>query len=286
MDGPQLLIESLSVPIPRGSDGYMWQYHSRSDAHSKVACWGVMFDLLQHSSVLRKHVQSRKVVFGINFEIIDFVNHQKKNLDLVIARPQEGVAATHSRHTFESLVNSWNIHLDQAQKDRLRGLPVFTEGAFGANAVLMALEAKACMTAHSKAGPRLFDELNSSHQIVHAASEKAIAVGFVMINAASTFLSPDINRRCSFTEATEVSNHNQPQAAESTMRRVLSLPTRAGSSGSGYDGLAAVVVDMPNDGRKVRLVTDPPAPAKRSSHHYESMVSRVAHEYDIRFAGI
>jgi len=286
MDGPDLLVASMSTPLPRGADGHLWQYHSRSDTHSKVACWGVMFDLLQHSEVLRRHVESGKVVFGINFEINDFVHHRKKNLDLVIARPQQGVAEPAQPRTFSSLTDAWSIELTRDQRRRLDALPVFSEGAFGANAVLMALEAKACMTAHSKAGPRLFDELNSSHQIVHAASERALAVGFVMINSATTFVSPDLNRRRSYTEADEVSHHKQPAAAATSMKRVESLPTRAGASGQGYDGLAAVLVDMPNDGRPVRLEKAPPAPSSTSPYHYDSMISRVANEYDGRFANI
>jgi len=276
----------MSTPQPRGADGFLWQYHSRSDTHSKVACWGVMFDLLQHSDVLRKHVASGKVVFGINFEINDFVHHRKKNLDLVIARPQQGVASPARPRTFSALTETWSIELSVDQRRRLDALPVFTEGAFGANAVLMALEAKACMTAHSKAGPRLFDELNSSHQIVHAASERALAVGFVMINSAATFVSPDLNRRRSYTEADEISHHKQPAAAQTAVKRVESLPTRSGASGHGYDGIAAVLVDMPNDGSPVRLDASLPAPPPTSPYHYESMISRVANEYDGRFSGI
>jgi uncharacterized RmlC-like cupin family protein len=41
-------------------------------------------------------------------------------------------------------------------------------------AVLIALEAKACMTAHVKALPRLYDELNSSHQCVHGSSSPRV----------------------------------------------------------------------------------------------------------------
>lgn len=286
MDGPNLLVASMSTPLPRGADGYLWQYHSRSDTHSKVACWGIMYDLLQHSDVLREHVTSGKVVFGINFEINDFVHHRKKNLDLVIARPQHGVASSGETRTFASLTDAWSIQLTPDQHRRLDMLPAFVEGAFGANAVLLALEAKACMTAHSKAGPRLFDELNSSHQIIHAASERALAVGFVMINSASTFLSPDMNRRRSYTEADHVSEHKQPAAAQTAMRRVESLPTRSGASGHGYDGIAAITVDMPNDGTRVRLDTRPPAPSASSPYNYGSMISRVANEYDGRFSGI
>ena len=38
------------------------------------------------------------------------------------------------------------------------------------------------MTAHVKSLPRLYDELNSSHQIVHGASNNALSIGMVTVN--------------------------------------------------------------------------------------------------------
>lgn len=284
MDGVDILVRSLSVPQPRGSDERLWQYHSRSDLHSKVACWAIMFDLLQHSSALRRQVADGTVVFGVNFEINDWENARRKNLDLVIARPQEGEQArARDPHSLRSLREHWSIQLSDEQEQRLGELPDVVEGAFGANAVVMALEAKAVMTAHAKAGPRFYDELNSSHSIVHAASQQALAVGFTMINIANTFISPDLNRGVSYTDADEVSEHRQPHDAQQSVGRVEALPRRSGGQGIGYDGLAIVIVDMPNDGSSVTAIDDPPAPATSSPYHYESMISRVAHEYDTRF---
>lgn len=48
-----------------------------------------------------------------------------------------------------------------AQATKLGSLPELPRAPVGA--VLMALEAKAAMTEHVKALPRLYDELNSSH---------------------------------------------------------------------------------------------------------------------------
>ena len=62
-------------------------------------------------------------------------------------------------------------------------------------AVLIALEAKACMTAHQRALPRLYDELNSSHLTVHGANDQATAAGFAMINIADRYRSPDLNKK-------------------------------------------------------------------------------------------
>ena len=87
MDALDILVRTLSTPAPMGPSRTLWQYHSRSDRHSKIACWGVLFDLLQTSGLLRSHVADGKVVFGVNHVMRDFVNNKKKALDLVLCRP-------------------------------------------------------------------------------------------------------------------------------------------------------------------------------------------------------
>lgn len=92
-----------------GSSGTEWQYHSRSDRHSKVACWGVLSDLLATSALLRDHVSDGKVVFGVNHSMHDFVNDQRKDLDLVIARPGEGKStARHERSSNWVSTMAWS----------------------------------------------------------------------------------------------------------------------------------------------------------------------------------
>jgi hypothetical protein len=53
MNGPDILVRTLSRTNVSDKYGNPWQYHSRSDHHSKVACWGIVFDLLRSSSLLR-----------------------------------------------------------------------------------------------------------------------------------------------------------------------------------------------------------------------------------------
>lgn len=281
MDGPTILVASLSVPQPRGRSKARWQYHSRSDLHSKVACWGVCFDLLRQSSLLRQHVQAGKVVFGVNHEMRDFSTNRKKNLDLVIARPS-GPHTTSSPRTLGELAAEYDVVLDQVQQQTLQGLPVLQEGSVGA--VLVALEAKATMTAHGKARPRLYDELNSSHLTVHGASSQALAVGFVMVNASTTFVSPDLNKRP--RQRKIISSHTQPAAAASIIEKVKEMPRRTGPRTSGFDGLAIVVVSLSNDGTPVTLVSGTPAPQPGDIFYYDNMVTRVANEYDTTFASI
>src|SRR5262249_37390761 len=147
-----ILVASMSVPQPRGPNKALWQYHSRSDLHSKVACWGVLFDLLAQSSLLRRHANDGEVILGVNHELRDFQTGRKKKLDLVVARPA-GAFQGRAR-TLGALADEWGVVLDPGQRARLGGLPPLVEGVVG-SAVLVAMEAKAAMTAHSKARPRL-----------------------------------------------------------------------------------------------------------------------------------
>ncbi|MBI0374705.1 hypothetical protein JBE27_00045 [Streptomyces albiflaviniger] len=238
-----------------------------------------MFDLMQTSGLLRSHVESGKVAFGINHQMVDFVNHKEKDLDLVLCRPGSGPGPKRKPYTLASLAKKWGIELTEDEQARLDALPELREAPVGH--VLAALEAKACMTEHGKAGPRLYDELNSSHQIVHGATSQALAVGFCMVNAADKFYSPTNQHN-----GPEANLHNQPHAAQKAIEAVSRLPRRSGSIDRGYDGLGIVVVDLTNDGTPVKLVTEAPAPPVGNIFHYDSMLHRVAHEYDTSFSHI
>ena len=56
---------------------------------------------------------------------------------------------------------------------------------------------------------------------------------------------------------------------------------RSGGSGTGFDAIGMMVVDMANDGSPVRVVDEPPVPFT-----YDAMVRRVAHEYAANFSRI
>jgi hypothetical protein len=162
-------------------------------------------------------------------------------------------------------------------------LPSIFEARVTGSGVLVALEAKAAMTAHNKAQPRLYDELNSSHLTIHGASAQALAVGLVMVNASPAFVSPGLQRPGS---APVVSQHNQPAAAQGIVDKVKEIPRRTGSQQHGFDGLGIVVIDSANDGTPVRVVNAPPAPLPGEIFFYDDMVTRIANEYDTRFASI
>ena len=279
MYGPDILVRTLSKATRVDRFGNSWQYHSRSDHHSKVACWGVVFDLLASSPLLRRHVESGVVHFGINHEMRVFANDRKKNLDLVLCTPS-GATGKFAAQTLGALAQDYEIELSSEEASVFADLPVLTRAPVGS--VLMALEAKACMTAHQRALPRLYDELNSSHLTVHGANDEAIAAGFTMVNIAEHYLSPDLNKK-NRAAAPEWSLHNQPRDALLAIDKILQLPKRTKTGETGYDALSILVVDMSNDGGDVKLVTEPPAPQPGAVCHYASMIDRLRQTYATRF---
>lgn len=289
MRGPEIIARTLSVPQAPDRFGNTWQYHSRSDRHSKVACWAVLFDLLQASDLLQRHVRAGKVAFGINRRLNDWQTGKKKDLDMVVARapgsaPPPGGQAV----DLPAMAHRYGLVLTDEERVELDSLPAGPAGVAGAT-VLVALEAKACMTAHIKALPRLHDELASSHSIVHGDNPNALSIGFVMVNASDRFVSPDLNRHPITSETpAAVSQHNQPRATERTLNDIQDIRRRPGpgSGAAGFDAFGALVVRMANDGSPVTVMTGSPAPGPSNEYHYDQMVSRAAHLYDSTFGHV
>jgi hypothetical protein len=137
-----------------------------------------MFDLMRACPLLRNHSAAGKIWFGINHEMADFKNDRAKDLDLVVST---GTFQRKGRHvrTLAELSAHYAIRLTDEESAYLDELPPVQEGKIGS--VLIALEAKACMTAHQRALPRFYDELNSSHLTVHGASDQAMVTSRVVV---------------------------------------------------------------------------------------------------------
>jgi hypothetical protein len=279
MLGTAILARSLSVPNVTDSGGHEWQYHSRSDQHSKIACWALLFDLLDTCPLLRKHIEAGKIGFGINHEMREFKSGRKKNLDLVLCTPGTGAAEP---QTFEGLATRYRVLLTPSEAAQLAKLPPLRRVPVGS--VFLALEAKACMTEHIKALPRLYDELNSSHLAIHGASDDAIAAGFAVVNMAATFLSPGLNKDGPDAPHVKVTRHKQPTVTVRTIEKLKEIPRRMHAGTEGFDALGIVVLHLQNDGTPVTIVTDPPAPAPGDVWHYDQMIRRIAALYATRFA--
>lgn len=278
MDGPSLIARSIEGCAIADKFGNEWQYHSRSDRHSKIACWVIAFDLMLRSELLREHLASGKVVLGVNHTLRDFQTQRKKDLDLVIAQPGSGQLAK-AGADFATKATDWGIALGPDDRAALASLPSAPIAPVAS--VLVALEAKAAMTAHVRALPRLHDELDSSHSTTHGNSERALAVGFVMVNAGEKFLSTDMNKFDLSKAPANVNRHRQPADAQRVIDKVGEIRRRSGGNSTGFDALGVMVVDLANDGSPMKVLSEPD-----SRFPYEQMVQRVAHEYAANFGRI
>ncbi len=280
MNGPEILARTISVPRVREAGTPPWQYHPRSDHHSKVACWTMLLDLLQHSDQLCEHVASGKVAFGINHVMVDFTNNKKKALDLVVCRPREGEARR--PQSFRTIAATYGIHLSSDELRILHKLPDIPIRPVGS--VLVAVEAKAAMTEFAKARPRLYSELQDSHVTVHGDTTEAIAVGFAMINGSETFVSPTANPSLSYGAPLKISKHDQPRQLQLTVEHLLRLPRRSDTTTPGFDAFGVIAVNCRNDNESpVTLITTPPAPQPGDGIHYDSMIGRITGLYATRF---
>ncbi len=282
MHGTRILAQTLAKPCVLDKKlRNAWQYHPRSDHHSKVACWGILFDLLLTSRMLVEHFATGRVAFGINHEMRDFRTGRKKNLDLVICTPGTAKDGTPPRADFRALAKAWCVAMDGQVVAALEGLPPIRQGAVGE--VHIALEAKACMTEHRKARPRLYDELSSSHQTIHGSAANAIAAGFVMVNAAEEFISPGRNKWSLAETAAEISKHKQPDDTLAVIEKLKEIPRRASTQESGFDALGIVIVRLRNDGSPLEIVDTAPALDPGDVVHYDAMIRRTAKLYEARF---
>jgi len=287
MRGPAIIARSMSVATtgsPGGKpfqNGNAWQYHPRSDRHSKIACWALMFDLLETCALLRTHVVAGKVAVGINHGMRDFARNRAKNLDLVICT----TAGTDRKpNSFADLVVPYTIILSDTDRKALDALPEIPLASPAT--VLLALEAKACMTEFGKARPRLYDELNSSHLTIHGDTDSAIAAGFALVNAADTFVSPIRNPWPLSEHETVVSVHNQPKNLCSVAAKLTELPRRSRSGEEGFDAFAITVIDCSNDGRPVEVRRGASGEYYPEIYDYAQTIGRLAHVYATRFSSI
>lgn len=271
MLGPSILVATMSVPTAKGRSGAKWQYHSRSDSHSKAACWTVLLDLLEQCDVFRKHATEGKIGFAINHVMVGKI---PKTLDLIVCRvptsAREGV-----RRTFRELGREIGIVLDPAICDRVNSLPVLLEEKRNdVSEVLIALEAKACMTEHSKSLPRLFAEILATGFLAKQAVPGCLTVAYAVVNAATTFVTPSNGR---------VNPHDQPRDAQLVVEMLGAAIPTATEQRLGFDAIGATVVDCRNDGSPVKLVGGAPAPGPRDHHQYDRMIQSLCSRYRERF---
>ncbi|WP_186073653.1 hypothetical protein [Burkholderia gladioli] len=247
-----------------------------------------MLDLLMSCPLLRQHIQEGKVGLGINHEMGDYRNRKKKNLDLVLCRYTTRGSTGSSKSgkkaatSFAELVNSYDILLTTEEKNALAKLPVLPIA--NVSSVVLAMEAKAAMTAFAKARPRLKDELTSSFQTIHGDSSHAIAAGLVIVNTSKEFISPDINKFDLSNKAPEVSKHIQPKSAQLILDGLRELQRRSSPADTGFDAIGVVLINCRNDGQAPISVSSESSAIlpDTDDYHYTRFIERLATLYSLR----
>lgn len=237
------------------TDGRMYNYLPRSDSHSIAICDFIVQDLVQRCPVIRGKAAEGKISYGLNV-LHMWPNGKKKTLDLVIGVPEYANTLPPANGTISR--------------------------ATSFSRVLVSGEAKNCMTEHKKSQPRLFDELSSSHEIVHQGDQHCIALGIAVVNIAKTFVSP-LRQKTGLP--VEVTNHRQPDVAASMIAHLRGLPFSSGVGKVGFDAFTTIVVDCCNTGGAT-LHVGSPAPQPGEPDHYDTFLNRVCTAFAERFPDI
>jgi hypothetical protein len=263
----------MSVATTRGKSTQAWQYHSRSDTHSKLACWTLLFDLLAQCDAVQSKARAGELGFRLNHVMVGPIN---KTLDLVVTvvPPDRDAAA---RRTFGELAGELGVVLERDERRVLESLPVVHEDRRDdVSEVAIALEAKACMTEHSKSMPRLHAEILATGWLARQAAPRCLTVSYSMVNAAPEFVSPG---------SRAVRNlHDQPTDAQRVVEMLArAIPLARNAPGIGYDVVGVTAVECRNDGSPVLLCHADPQPSRDSHVHYERMLRALCSEFRSRF---
>jgi hypothetical protein len=274
MYGPDILARTMSVAKARGTTSRAWQYHPRSDTHSKVACWTLLVDVMNECDVFREAARKGLLGFGINHVMAGPIN---KTLDLVVTRRAHPPARPSGRDLGD-VARELGIVLDERSRELLAGMPRFVADARGdVQEVAIALEAKACMTEHVKSLPRLHAEILATGYLAKRASPHSITVSYTLVNTAPFFVSPSGEGR--------KNAHAQPGAARAVIEMLdRAVPKLSETRDYGYDVIGVTTVDCRNDGTPVAVVSgDPFGVGSRHQLHYERMVRNLCSQFRARF---
>lgn len=276
MRGPEIIARTMSVATARGSKrgGSAWQYHSRSDHHSKLACWALMFDLLQECDVLRKAAADGRIAFAVNHAMVGPIN---KTLDMVVtlADAQRAGAPTES---FAGMADQFGIRLSEDDRLALQQLPsILMVRKDDASEVVIALEAKACMTEHVKSIPRLHARILAASFVANSVAPGCLTALFMLVNASDIFCMPGASGK--------MVQHKQPDDAARVIEMLShAVPLMSERGGYGYDAIGATVIVCRNDSSPVRVIASESFANIKSPVHYDRMVYSIGSAFRRRYA--
>lgn len=271
MLGTGILVRTLSVPTQRGRSRRAWQYHPRSDVHSKIACWTLLLDCLLGCDALYDDACAGRIGFAINYQMVGPIN---KTLDVVLLRVPRNRKPGTTRRTFLEVGLHYGIVLTPEELMQLTELgSVFEDSHEDVSEVAVAVEAKACMTKHVGALPRLHAEILATGYLAKRAAPQCTVVSYTLVNAASTFLSESKTEKM-----------RQPESAAAVLQMLdTAVPLCRDHQGLlGYDAVGALSIVCRNDDSPVVLATGAGAPSTTSQIHYERMLRQICAAYRSR----
>lgn len=232
----------------------MYNYLPRSDSHSIALCRFIVQDLVLRSEIIREKARTGRIAYGLNVRHT-FPNGKTKTLDFAIGIPDP--------HRLPLALHGIS-EVDEFSR------------------VLISCEQKTCMTEHGKSQPRLYDELSSSHEIVHQGDQQCVAAGVAIINIASSFVSPLRQRTGT---PLSITPHNQPAVANSMVTHLRGLPIRNDVGQVGFDAFVQALVNC-NNQNGATLHTALPAPQAGQPDHYDTFINRIDLAFAERFEAI
>jgi hypothetical protein len=237
-----------------------------------VACWAVLFDLLDACPPFRNLAGHGKISFAVNHLMVGPIN---KALDLVVCIPRSG-RRTEGRSTFVDLATQFGMVLTQAERDLLNAMPVvYVDRTEDVSQTVIALEAKACMTDLVGSIPRLHAEILATGFIAKQAEPTCITASYTLVNGATTFKSPGTG---------EVKTHSATEAERVMAMIRAAVPKVQHHSTFGYDAVGASLIKCANDGSAVTVLNTPPAPSVTDFFFYDRMINAICAQFNNKIA--
>ncbi len=222
-------------------------YHSRSDKHSNALAEAILADLVEFCPRIREKAGKGQLVYDLNFTLL--AGTSEWNVDLVLGAPSLGSKPPEAG----SLI--------------FRARPSTVE---------IAIEIKSVMTEHRKAVKNRKRDLEAHHEHVHNYSDRAIAGGVLVVNAAETFKSP--------LRTTLTLHRNIGNLVDHCISELRSVAVRGGSKGYGLEASCAIVLSVDNvDLSRASYSAAPPAPQIGDPLHYDAFIQAVCRAYEERF---
>lgn len=231
-----------------------YRYHPRSNAVSVRLGEFVAADIYDASANLRERVGRGAAAYSVDQPFLWDEGGEEERIDLAIGIPSEPPSDL-----------------------GFLGIPKSTL----LTRLFVAIEAKAVMTEHIGAKPRLRRELISAHVLTHERDQQAIAAGITIVNVSREYVSPG-TQRADGSWPMDASTRNMPHEAESLMEYLRRMRVRRTLNETGFDAYCHVVISTDNIG-PCTLVTGPPAPHLGDDDHYATFLARVVELLDRRF---